>query len=157
MWLNWTVSIIFFYPDGIAGILLSLSFCSWYFPFTRIAASSWRFSIHSPYCITTCTPKPEPSTEIIGAPDLYIESGSTINLTCVIEDSPEPPAYIFWNHNNAVSIQWDFIHTLFDAQFIRIFISKMLAIYKITFWGCTFVFYWFLFEGRIVVKFVYRE
>ncbi|KPU79571.1 uncharacterized protein Dana_GF17168, isoform C [Drosophila ananassae] len=43
----------------------------------------------------------EPSTEIIGAPDLYIESGSTINLTCVILNSPEPPAYIFWNHNNA--------------------------------------------------------
>ncbi|XP_058446007.1 zwei Ig domain protein zig-8-like isoform X1 [Malaya genurostris] len=46
----------------------------------------------------------EPSTEIIGAPDLYIESGSTINLTCVVKDSPEPPAYIFWNHNNVVSI-----------------------------------------------------
>lgn len=46
----------------------------------------------------------EPSTEIIGAPDLYIESGSTINLTCVVNNSPEPPAFIFWNHNNAVSI-----------------------------------------------------
>lgn len=45
----------------------------------------------------------EPSTEIIGAPDLYIESGSTINLTCVVNNSPEPPAFIFWNHNNAVS------------------------------------------------------
>lgn len=45
----------------------------------------------------------EPTTQIIGGPDLYIESGSTINLTCVIENSPEPPAYIFWNHNNAVS------------------------------------------------------
>lgn len=45
----------------------------------------------------------EPSTEIIGAPDLYIESGSTINLTCVVHNSPEPPAFIFWNHNNAVS------------------------------------------------------
>lgn len=44
----------------------------------------------------------EPATHIIGAPDMYIESGSTINLTCIIEDSPEPPAYIFWNHNNAV-------------------------------------------------------
>ncbi|XP_070504638.1 uncharacterized protein [Chironomus tepperi] len=44
----------------------------------------------------------EPSTEIIGSPDLYIESGSTINLTCVIHDSPEPPAFIFWNHNNAI-------------------------------------------------------
>lgn len=45
----------------------------------------------------------EPTTHIIGAPDMYIESGSTINLTCIIENSPEPPAYIFWNHNNAVS------------------------------------------------------
>ena len=53
----------------------------------------------------------EPSTEIIGAPDLYIESGSTINLTCVIRDSPEPPNYIYWNHNNAVSVISDIINS----------------------------------------------
>jgi len=47
---------------------------------------------------------PEPSTEIIGFPDLYIDRGSTINLTCVVLHSPEPPAYIFWNHNDAVSV-----------------------------------------------------
>lgn len=45
---------------------------------------------------------PEPMTEIFGEPDLYIDRGSTINLTCVVLHSPEPPAYIFWNHNNAV-------------------------------------------------------
>jgi hypothetical protein len=45
----------------------------------------------------------EPLTEIVGAPDLYIDRGSTINLTCVVTYSPEPPAYIFWNHNDAVS------------------------------------------------------
>lgn len=44
----------------------------------------------------------EPTTEIIGGPDLYIDRGSTINLTCVVLYSPEPPAYIFWNHNDAV-------------------------------------------------------
>ncbi|XP_055694901.1 zwei Ig domain protein zig-8-like isoform X2 [Lutzomyia longipalpis] len=44
----------------------------------------------------------EPSTEIIGAPDLYIESGSTINISCLVLNSPETPAYIFWNHNNAI-------------------------------------------------------
>ncbi|CAH2063665.1 unnamed protein product, partial [Iphiclides podalirius] len=44
----------------------------------------------------------EPTTEIIGGPDLYIDRGSTINLTCVVLYSPEPPAYIFWNHNNAI-------------------------------------------------------
>ncbi|KAH9636694.1 hypothetical protein HF086_003242 [Spodoptera exigua] len=37
----------------------------------------------------------EPTTEIIGGPDLYIDRGSTINLTCVVLYSPEPPAYIF--------------------------------------------------------------
>lgn len=45
----------------------------------------------------------EPTTEILGGPDLYIDHGSTINLTCIVLNSPEPPAYIFWNHNDAVS------------------------------------------------------
>lgn len=44
----------------------------------------------------------EPSTEILGGPDVYIDKGSTINLTCVISYSPEPPAYILWNHNDAM-------------------------------------------------------
>ncbi|KAJ9587405.1 hypothetical protein L9F63_019080, partial [Diploptera punctata] len=44
----------------------------------------------------------EPTTEIIGGPDLYIDRGSTINLTCVVLYSPEPPAYIFWNHNEGI-------------------------------------------------------
>lgn len=44
----------------------------------------------------------EPTTDIIGGPDLYIDRGSTINLTCVVLYSPEPPAYIFWNHNDAI-------------------------------------------------------
>lgn len=57
----------------------------------------------------------EPSTEIIGAPDLYIESGSTINLTCVVHNSPEPPAFIFWNHNNAVSsARWQKLPSYFS-------------------------------------------
>lgn len=45
----------------------------------------------------------EPTTDIIGGPELFIDRGSTINLTCVVLFSPEPPAYIFWNHNDAVS------------------------------------------------------
>ncbi|XP_077294881.1 uncharacterized protein LOC143917272 [Arctopsyche grandis] len=44
----------------------------------------------------------EPTTDILGGPDLYIDRGSTINLTCVVLFSPEPPAYIFWNHNDAI-------------------------------------------------------
>ncbi|CAL8126027.1 unnamed protein product [Orchesella dallaii] len=44
----------------------------------------------------------EPVTEVIGGPDLFIDRGSTINLTCTVKHSPEPPSYIIWNHNNAI-------------------------------------------------------
>ncbi|XP_018024919.1 netrin receptor unc-5, partial [Hyalella azteca] len=33
---------------------------------------------------------------------MHVDSGSTINLTCVIAHSPEPPAYIFWYHDDQV-------------------------------------------------------
>ncbi|XP_042862106.1 uncharacterized protein LOC122247137 [Penaeus japonicus] len=42
----------------------------------------------------------EPETRVLGGPDLHINSGSTINLTCVVQHSPEPPPYIFWYHEN---------------------------------------------------------
>ncbi|XP_044731930.1 lachesin-like [Chrysoperla carnea] len=44
----------------------------------------------------------EPTTDILGGPEMFIDKGSTINLTCIVNDSPEPPAYIFWNHNDAI-------------------------------------------------------
>ncbi|XP_047003926.1 zwei Ig domain protein zig-8-like [Schistocerca americana] len=44
----------------------------------------------------------EPTTEIVGGPDLYIDRGSTINLTCIVLYSPEPPAYIYWSHNDNI-------------------------------------------------------
>ncbi|XP_031836579.1 zwei Ig domain protein zig-8 isoform X2 [Nomia melanderi] len=44
----------------------------------------------------------KPKAEILGAPDLYINRGSTINLTCIVWQTPEPPDYIFWNHKDAI-------------------------------------------------------
>ncbi|XP_077288906.1 neurotrimin-like [Arctopsyche grandis] len=48
----------------------------------------------------------EPITTIVGGPDLYINTGSTLNLTCVVRHSPEPPPHIFWTHDN-VEINYD--------------------------------------------------
>jgi len=48
----------------------------------------------------------EPITTIIGSPDLYIDTGSTINLTCVVKHLPEPPPAIYWTHNSAVNINF---------------------------------------------------
>uniref|UniRef100_T1J778 Ig-like domain-containing protein n=1 Tax=Strigamia maritima TaxID=126957 RepID=T1J778_STRMM len=41
-----------------------------------------------------------PMASILGPSELYMKSGSTINLTCTITQSPEPPAYVFWYHYN---------------------------------------------------------
>ncbi|XP_059614665.1 lachesin-like isoform X2 [Phlebotomus argentipes] len=43
-----------------------------------------------------------PTATILGAPDLHVEKGSTINLTCSIKYSADPPAYIFWFHHDEV-------------------------------------------------------
>lgn len=43
----------------------------------------------------------EPLTQIIGSPDIYVEEGDTMNLTCVVKDSPEPPQFIFWYHDQS--------------------------------------------------------
>ncbi|GIX92972.1 hypothetical protein CDAR_595163 [Caerostris darwini] len=41
-----------------------------------------------------------PEAKIVEGPDMYVEVGSSINLTCMIMDSPEAPAYVFWYHDN---------------------------------------------------------
>ncbi|EFN73636.1 Limbic system-associated membrane protein, partial [Camponotus floridanus] len=41
----------------------------------------------------------EPITIIVGAPDLFVNKGSTINLTCVVKYAPEPPPTMTWSHN----------------------------------------------------------
>ncbi|XP_022208935.2 zwei Ig domain protein zig-8 isoform X1 [Drosophila obscura] len=41
----------------------------------------------------------EPITEVIGGPDLHINKGSTINLTCIVKFAPEPPPTVSWSHN----------------------------------------------------------
>ncbi|KAL9904760.1 uncharacterized protein LOC119632087 isoform X5 [Glossina fuscipes] len=43
-----------------------------------------------------------PTATILGGPDLYVDKGSTINLTCVIKFSPEQPTHIFWYHQDKV-------------------------------------------------------
>ncbi|XP_032594111.1 zwei Ig domain protein zig-8 [Drosophila grimshawi] len=41
----------------------------------------------------------EPITDIIGGPELHINMGSTINLTCTVKFAPEPPPAVVWSHN----------------------------------------------------------
>ncbi|XP_030747171.1 Down syndrome cell adhesion molecule-like protein 1 homolog [Sitophilus oryzae] len=41
----------------------------------------------------------EPITMLLGGPEMYINQGSTMNLTCVVRHSPEPPPSIYWTHD----------------------------------------------------------
>lgn len=47
----------------------------------------------------------EPSTTVLGGSEVFVGMGSTINLTCVIRLSPEPPNSIRWQHNNQVRMK----------------------------------------------------
>ncbi|XP_069940061.1 zwei Ig domain protein zig-8-like [Cherax quadricarinatus] len=44
----------------------------------------------------------EPKTTIYGSGDVFINKGSNINLTCVVDYTPVPPSYVIWKHNNKV-------------------------------------------------------
>nr|XP_053649634.1 zwei Ig domain protein zig-8-like [Cherax quadricarinatus] len=44
----------------------------------------------------------EPVTVILGGPDVYINTGSRLVLTCTVKFSPEPPAFIFWSHDEGL-------------------------------------------------------
>ncbi|XP_022243421.1 zwei Ig domain protein zig-8-like [Limulus polyphemus] len=37
---------------------------------------------------------------IQGGPKIIVEKDSSIELTCVIRNSPDPPTFVFWYHNN---------------------------------------------------------
>lgn len=41
----------------------------------------------------------EPTTTVLGAPELFIDTTSTINLTCIVQGLNEPPTTIGWTHN----------------------------------------------------------
>ena len=47
----------------------------------------------------------EPRTSILGTKELFIESGSTINLTCVIHTGGQSMdgKHIFWNYDGKVT------------------------------------------------------
>lgn len=54
----------------------------------------------------------EPITSIPGGPELYIDLGSTVNLTCIVKHLPDPPLMVHWTHNNQVRIFISYSHKL---------------------------------------------
>lgn len=55
---------------------------------------NWFFSI----CLCFAVSK----AEILGNSEIFVKSGSDINLTCLVVQSPEPPSFIYWYRNDNV-------------------------------------------------------
>ncbi|XP_064088261.1 uncharacterized protein LOC135202714 [Macrobrachium nipponense] len=43
-----------------------------------------------------------PTSHILGSSERYVDRGSTINLTCIINHNPKTDTQIFWYHNNKI-------------------------------------------------------
>ena len=43
-----------------------------------------------------------PKAVILGGPEFHVDVGSHVNLTCIVQYSPEPPEYVFWQHHDKV-------------------------------------------------------
>lgn len=50
---------------------------------------------------------PVPKIEILGETDIYVKAGSIVQIKCVITQSLEEPAYIFWYHNAKRVLDYD--------------------------------------------------
>ncbi|PSN44261.1 hypothetical protein C0J52_24562 [Blattella germanica] len=48
-------------------------------------------------CVATIA---EARAEILGGPDKFVKSGSSLRLTCLLKKSTEPPVYVFWYHES---------------------------------------------------------
>ena len=44
----------------------------------------------------------EAKVQVLGGPDVYVDTGSVINLTCSIWWTPSPPEVTLWHHNSSL-------------------------------------------------------
>lgn len=78
----------------------------------------------------------EPITSIVGEPEMFIDKDSTMNLTCVVRHSPEPPTAIYWTHDQEVLIYqymhlWNVCMQIILCSFVYIMGRKRIKYYLI--------------------------
>ncbi len=78
-----------------------------------------------------------PHVRIQGSPDIHVNQGSLINLTCIISYSPEPPAFIFWYRGNEVrepSKKCLFVQWVEDIYYANTQFLLVSSIYEMDVW-----------------------
>lgn len=61
---------------------------------------------------------PVPKVEIVGKADMYVKAGSIVTMKCLITQSLEEPAYIFWYHDGERVLDYD--KNLIDIRMERL-------------------------------------
>lgn len=59
----------------------------------------WKWLNHIPSILPE-----QPMAAILGNSNVFIESGSVLNLTCVVKHAISKPAFIIWRHGTKVSL-----------------------------------------------------
>lgn len=93
-------------------------------------------SIRSRLCVFFFFYFAEPITSIVGEPEMFIDKDSTMNLTCVVRHSPEPPTAIYWTHDQEVLIYqymhlWNVCMQIILCSFVYIMGRKRIKYYLI--------------------------
>ena len=65
-----------------------------------------------------------PHTTILGNSDLFIEAGSTINLTCIIQAESMRDTHIYWNYEGKVMSMKTYVLWIFVRDSLQIFLFK---------------------------------
>ena len=66
-----------------------------------------------------------PHTTILGNSDLFIEAGSTINLTCIIQAESMRDTHIYWNYEGKVMSMKTYVLWIFVRETKLYFYSNM--------------------------------
>lgn len=67
-----------------------------------------------------------PQTKILGESELFVKSGSTVQIKCIITQSLEQPAYIFWYHDGGRVVSLNGKHQ--SVERVSLYFQKRIKI-----------------------------
>lgn len=66
---------------------------------TKKMTICWRKTITTDVFVSIAVPV----ATILGEGEIYLDAGSTINITCLVKHTPVPPSHVTWEHQGKVS------------------------------------------------------
>ena len=66
-------------------------------------------------------------TEIIGAPDIYVDRGSTLNVTCAVAAGSREPEFIMWSWKQKAS-RWMDSEVVLSRQKYLVFFTLYVSV-----------------------------